>query len=221
MSSQSFQPTIGIISKEPQNQRYIEEVESRGGLAKIICPEIPISSNHDLNSIDGIIVADHMSNPKLTTTRKLTYNDDILLFLQDCLAREIPFLGIGEGMLTLNDLFTGYDRQNLGYINPSSLAHSQNSTVQIFVPPGTKLASIIGCGGFFKVDRMDHPKLPLSRISKSLMVNAYSLDGTWSEGIESIKHPWAIGINWIPYPHDQTSRAFTSLFSSLVHCSSK
>ena len=221
MSSQSFQPTIGIISKEPQNQRYIEEIESRGGLAKIIRCEIPISSNDHLDSIDGIIVADHMSNPRLTTTQKLTYDDKILPFLQDCLTREIPFLGIGEGMLTLNYLFTKYDMQNVGYTIPSPSVHSQDRMVQIFVPPGTKLASIIGCGGFFKVDRLDHPKLPLSKISKSLMVNAYSLDGTWGEGIESIKHPWAIGINWIPYPHDQASRAFTSLFSSLVHCSNK
>tara|TARA_B100000029_G_scaffold430382_1_gene441307 strand:+ start:26 stop:688 length:663 start_codon:yes stop_codon:yes gene_type:complete len=220
MSPYACKPTIGIISKEPQNQRYIEEIESRDGLAKVIRPNIPISSNDHLNSIDGIIVADHMSNPRLPITQKPAY-DEVLLFLQDCLARKIPFLGIGEGMLTLNHLFTEYDSENIGYANPASSIHSQDRTVQIFVPPGTKLASIIGCGGFFKVDRMDHPKLPLSRISKSLMVNAYSLDGTCSEGIESIKHPWAIGINWIPYPHDQSSRAFTALFSSLVHCANK
>ena len=220
MSPQPCQPTIGIISKEPQDQRYIAEIESRDGLAKVIRLDMPISSNDQLDSIDGIIVADHMSNPRLPIAEKPAY-DEVLLFLQDCLARKIPFLGIGEGMLTLNHLFTEYDGENIGYTNPASSIHSQDRTVQIFVPPGTKLASIIGCGGFFKVDRMDHPKLPLSRISKSLMVNAYSLDGTWGEGIESIKHPWAIGINWIPYPHDQSSRAFTALFSSLVHCANK
>ena len=175
MSPQPCQPTIGIISTEPQDQRYIEEIESRDGLAKVIRPDMPISSNDHLDSIDGIIVADHMSNQRLPTAQKPAY-DEVLLFLQDCLARKIPFLGIGEGMLTLNHLFTEYDGENIEYTNPVSSIHSQDRMVQIFVPPGTKLASIIGCGGFFKVDRMDHPKLPLSRISKSLMVNAYSLD---------------------------------------------
>ena len=221
MSINAPQPTIGIITAGPQTQRYIDEIESRGGLARIIHSGTPIPSNDHLDPIDGLIVADHITNPRVTIPHKPEYHGEIQSFLQSSLTRKIPFLAIGKGMLTLNCLFTEHEGHNTAYNSSSNPVHSQSNLAQIFVPPGTKLASIIGCGGFFKVDRLDCPKLPLASISKNLMANAYSLHGTWIEGLESINHPWAIGVNWQPYPHDQSSRAFTSLFSSLVHCANK
>ena len=221
MTSNSSQPTIGILSEGPQTPRFIEEIENRGGIARIIHPDTPTQSKDHLSPIDGIILANHMNDRSVTISQRITYNDELLSFLQNSLTRKIPFLAIGEGMLTLNHLFPKSQAQNIARDSSLDTEPTQDSLAQIFVPPGSKLASIIGCGGFFKVDRLDCPRLPLASISKNLMVNAYSLHGTWIEGIESINHPWAIGINWLPYPNDQSSRAFTSLFSSLLHCANK
>ena len=100
MSSQPFQPTIGIISKEPQNQRYIEEIESRDGLAKVIHPDLPISSNDHLDSIDGIIVADHMSNPRLPIAQKPKL-DKIMenAGRSECLRTSIANSRLGSGIV--------------------------------------------------------------------------------------------------------------------------
>ena len=215
-------PTIGIVAKESQTRRYVTEVENRGVLSRLIQPTTRLPSDHSEDSIDGLIFADKLLCSKLSDPEKSKSALTYLQFLQNCFHRKIPILAIGEGMHALHSVFQDSPIESPSE-ETSSLVQIPRSdpNTQIFISPGSKLAAIIGCGGFFRVDILNCPKFPLQTINKQFMVNAYSFQRNWIEGIEGTEHPWAIGINWLPWPDDKSSRAFITLFSSLVHCASK
>ena len=213
-------PTIGIIAKESQIRRYVEEVENRGALSRLIQPRTGLPSYHSEDPIDGLIFADKLLYSKLPNLEKSKSAWTNLQFLQNFLHRRIPILAIGEGMHALHNVFQHLPTEGPPEETPSLLQIPRcDPNTQIFISPGSKLAAIIGCGGFFKVDILNCPKFPMQTINRRFMVNAYSLQRNWIEGIEGTQHPWAIGINWLPWPTDKSSRAFIALFSSLIHCS--
>ncbi len=133
------------------------------------------------------------------------------------LERDLPILGVCRGMQLLNVAFGGSLMPDIPHHcaqedeeGPSCIYHS------IYLSPGTKLAAILGMGGFFKVNSYHQDGLKDSHRSARLLTSAYSLEDGVVEGLESPEHSWVIGVQCRPHRQDEVSRVFSNLFQSFL-----
>ncbi len=144
--------------------------------------------------------------------------DDMeMALLRHALDRDIPVLAICRGMQLLNVAFGGKLIQDL----PDHRAEHQNGRWesvyhQTYLAPGTRIAAVLGVGGFFRLNSRHHQGLREPQKSPDLLASAYSLGDGIIEALESPTHRWVLGIQCHPEREDETPRAFARLFQRLV-----
>ena len=84
---------------------------------------------------------------------------------------------------------------------------------EIYVAPGSRLAKVLGAGGFVRVNSYHHQGLFEAQRSPRLMSIAYTLDDGLIEGLESPEHSWVIGLQCHPELQDEVPRSFANLFA--------
>ena len=131
-------------------------------------------------------------------------------------------LCICKGMLTLNLVTNG---------KPSINIHKHNATTQkderissyhhIYISPGSKLATIVGSGGFVRVNSRHDKGISVSQKSPTLLASAYSLEDGIIEAVESPYHNWVIGVQFHPERRREIPPHFDRLFDALVIAASR
>ncbi len=134
--------------------------------------------------------------------------------LQYALERDMPVLAICRGMQLLNVAFGGKLLQDIpGHraelVEDGRWASARHS---IYLSPGSKLAAILGMGGFFRVNSRHHQGLREAQKSPRLLASAYSLEDGIIEGLESPEHSWVVGVQCHPERQEEVPPAFKNLF---------
>ena len=133
------------------------------------------------------------------------------------LEHDMPVLAICRGMQLLNVAFGGRLLQDVPEHrverNNGSEASAHHS---IYLSPGSKLAAILGMGGYFKVNSRHRQGLREAQKSPRLLASAYSLEDGIIEGLESPEHSWVVGVQWHPERQSEVPKVFANLFASFV-----
>ena len=87
---------------------------------------------------------------------------------------------------------------------------------RIFIAPGSKLAAIVGAGGFVRVNSLHSEAIREPQKSPAMLASAYSVEDAVIEAIESPAHDWAIGVQFQPERSGELPRQFERLFQGLV-----
>ena len=224
---------IAVTSHQPRNaKRYVEAIEKAGGEARLVLPGHTSPTNNPIPSdllggASGLLLPGGPDlDPQLygeaidpQTPLELSREQDHLELsaLHQALELDLPVLAICRGMQLLNVAFGGKLLQDIdGHRLEGNNGSWAPSHHQVYVSPGSKLAAILGMGGFFRVNSIHHQGLRDAQRSARLLASAYSLEDGLVEGLESPEHSWVIGIQWHPERAEEVPKSFASLFASFV-----
>ena len=144
---------------------------------------------------------------------------DILEFglLQYALGHDMPVLAICRGMQLLNVAFGGKLLQDIpGHKVERVDGRWASAHHSIYLSPGSKLAAILGRGGFFRINSLHHQGLREAQRSPRLLASAYSLEDAIIEGLESPEHSWVVGVQCHPERQDEVPKIFANLFQAFA-----
>ena len=221
-------PTVTITAtSEKEAQKYMEAVQWAGGQV-LLCT---------LRGGDGLVAALEQSGglmliggpdihpsmygqvPQAQAGLELSEKRDDLdkRALAYALEHDMAVFAICRGMQVLNVAFGGglipdlpghrMERKDGAWIP----AHHS-----IYISPGSKLAAVIGSGGFSKVNSLHHQGLREAQKSPRLLASAYSLEDGIIEGLESPEHDWVIGLQCHPERMKEVPLSFRYLFQGFV-----
>ena len=229
----SQRPIIGVTAlKEQEALRYQEAVERAGGSTLILCPDTFDSASIALTRITGLLISGgpeidptlygEVQNPKANLKISRQRDDMELGLLRTALEKDMPVLAICRGMLVLNIVMGGRLIQDIAGHKAENEDNEPESTYhRIYISPGSKLAAILGSGGFVKVNSRHHQGIREAQKSPLLLASAYSLEDGLIEGLESPRHTWAIGVQCHPEKRLECPPHFDRLFETLVRQSER
>ncbi len=176
-------------------------LEGMGGLLVIGGPDFDSPSYGDtLDPQTGLEVCQRPSMPELG-------------LLGEALDRDMPVLGVGGGMQLLNVYFGGSVIPDIaGHGTEWKDGRWVSARHNIYLSPGSKLAAILGMGGFFRVNSRHRQGLREAQRAPSLLASAYSLEDGVVEGLESPAHRWVVGVQCHPERQREVPPAFKNLF---------
>lgn len=207
---------------------YRDAIEKAGGSSLILSPDTFGSVDGALDRLAGLLVSggpdidpllygeapDHKANLDEINPQ---HDAMELSLLKAALERDMPVLAICRGMQTLNVVMNGKLVQDLpGHKVENRNGEWESAYHRIYISPGSKLAAIVGSGGFVKVNSRHHQGIRQAQMSPFLLASAYSLDDGLIEALEGPRHSWVIGVQWHPERVDEVPRQFQNLFLGLV-----
>ena len=222
-------PLIGISSpNEQEAERYCEAISSRGYDHIVIGPTGGKTLPEHLHGViltGGLDIGPNIygedTDPEADVRISSERDEWEIPILKQALANNMPILGICRGMQLLNVVFGGKliqdlsGHRNIEYPDDKSVFH------QIYLSPGTKLAAIMGSGGFIRVNSQHHQGLGEAQKAPSLLASAYSLDDGIIEAIESPNHDWVIGVQWHNEIEEELYKTFGNIFQAFLERSDR
>ena len=219
---------VAVTSTNEQNAReYIQALDS-GARTRLVLPqELCLPPDGLLEGVGGLLLTGgpdiaprnygEVPDPedRLEVSRDL---DSLEMgLLQYALEHDMPVLAICRGMQLLNLAFGG----RLIHDIPGHKAELKDgcwASVKhsIYLSPGSKLAAILGTGGFFRVNSRHHQGIREAQKAPRLLASSYSLEDGIIEGLESPKHSWVVGVQCHPELHDEVPKSFANLFAAFV-----
>ena len=144
-------------------------------------------------------------------------SDSAIALLRAALDDDLPVYAVGDGMHLLNTAFGGKPAQAV----PEHIAVDENASVtsayhHIYIAPGSRLAAVVGSGGFVRVNSRHHTGIREAQKSPLLLASAYSLEDGVIEALESSRHRWVIGAQFRPERRMEVPPHFDRLFQSLL-----
>jgi gamma-glutamyl-gamma-aminobutyrate hydrolase PuuD len=140
-----------------------------------------------------------------------------LPLLGAALALDMPVLGICRGMQALNVAMGGGLVRDLpGHSASETDGKEAAAFHHIYIAPGSKMAAIVGSGGFVKVNSLHHQGVIEAKKSPRLLASAYSVEDGVIEALESPDHDWVIGVQFHPERRMEVPPQFDRLFWGLV-----
>ena len=222
---------MGMIAVTSINSRnvlkYQEAAERAGAQVRVLTPHKNTRIDEMLHGVGGLLLTGgpdidpvlYGDIPDKTASLELAPALDQLEYtlLDHALAVDMPVLAICRGMQLLNVAFGGKLIQDI----PHHRSRSKNGMVrseyhQIYLSPGSKLAAILGMGGFFRVNSIHHQGLREAQKATRLLASAYSLEDGLIEGLESPEHDWVVGIQCRPERIKEVPKIFINLFTAFV-----
>ena len=195
-------PTVAIrpmAGADPST--CVASVERAGGLPVMVAAE----HAPEPSTFDGLVVFGEESADEATG------------LLTSALDSDLPVLCIGAGLHALNLAAGG---KPVREVDGHALAHegdeAESSYHRIFISPGSKLAAVVGSGGFVRVNSRHPVGLKEADKSRLLRASAYSLDDGIIEALESTDDRWIIGVQFHPERRGELPPHFDRLFQSLV-----
>ena len=131
---------------------------------------------------------------------------------------DLPIYGVGRGMHVLNvALGGGLLRSVDGHCPaPHENEDSKPAYHHIYISPGSKLAAVVGSGGFVRVNSRHRAGMREAQKSPYLLASAYSLEDGLIEALESPSHRWVIAVQFSPQIRMEIPPHFDRLFQSLA-----
>ncbi len=214
MCAPASKPRIGIISTSAsQSLGFSEVIRKNGGRPFVIKSD----KFHDgpIEHIAGLIVGE------LNKCGTWSYSK-VTELLMNAIHIDMPVLCVSEGMHLLNIILGGKTPQQ---VDEHGLCEENGERISsfhhIFISPGSKLAAIVGSGGFVRVNSRHINALSESQKASSLLASAYSLKDGMIEALESPDHGWILGVQFRPEIRKEIPPHFDRLFQSLIDRSGK
>lgn len=209
-------------------KNYSDCVIKAGGVP-IMIPYTSESIDEIIDVIDGLIIPGgdedihpQFYNEEITSSKVKTNNGRAgfeLKLLKRALERDMPFLGICNGMQILNVACGGSLIQHIPDYHSSNINHEQPVPKDvpshlININTGTILAGLAANNLQTNVNSTHHQAV--KDLGRNLIVSAVAPDGI-VEAIESTVHNYAIGVQW--HPEYLNSDLDFNLFKNLVRFS--
>ena len=214
-------PVIAVTaSNEQAAQPYISALEKRSADVRLFLPGQDISPERPLDGATALLLTGgpdidpslygQPSHEKAEPPSQPRDQMELAL-LRHALALDLPVYGICRGMQLLNVAFGGSLIQDLpGHRKAPGDNH------MVFLSPGSKLAAIIGSGGFMRLNSRHHQGLRDAQRASQLLGAAYSLGDGIIEALESPAHDWVIGVQCHPEVETEVPSAFRRVFQAFV-----
>ena len=143
---------------------------------------------------------------------------DAVGLLRAALADDMPVLAIGGGMQALNIALGG---KAAALVHTAEHPHAPDAEGasayhHIYIAPGSRLAAVVGSGGFVRVNSRHSRGLREAHKARALLASAYSLEDGVIEALESPRHRWVFGTQFRPERGMELPPHFQRLFQSLV-----
>ena len=201
-------PVIGILTSKTHREatHSLAAVRRAGG-----DPLLWTSSEAPPESVDGLVV----SAAPITGGHAQGAGRDAGDWASWALERGLPLLATGGGFLALNVALGG----SMAEVDDHAADTGDGEEPayhRIFIAPGSKLAAIVGSGGFVRVNSRHAFGVREAQKAPGLLATAYSLEDGIIEALESPEHPWAIGVQFDPERRGELPPHFDRLYSSLV-----
>ncbi len=221
-------PVIGLtINNTSYAKEYAAAIERSGGRPWLILPGHDLSPKDTAARMDGLLVCGgedihprwygHEPQPGVELTLNEARDDAELPVLEAALDADLPTLGICRGMQALNVVMGGELLQHIE--NHSGTSDGDNHVSdyhRIFITPGSLLASVVGSGGFVRVNSIHHQAVREAQKAPGLLASAYSLEDGYVEALESPTHSWVLAVQFHPERRKEIPPHFDRLFDRLV-----
>ena len=234
-----MRPVVGVTSDYDTGKRfsvftyycrrtYISALADSGALPIILPTTLDMEAIKGMGEmLDGLLVTGggHDIDPSLYGEDKVAPLGEIkgersqfeLAITRIMMELGRPVLGICNGIQVINVACGGSLIQDIPSQVPASLPHRQKETRQetsheVEILEGTKLASILGAGRMM-VNSLHHQAV--KDLGEGLIINAKAPDGI-IEGVEAPQRPFIIGVQWHPEDLYKTDPKMKALFSSFV-----
>jgi gamma-glutamyl-gamma-aminobutyrate hydrolase PuuD len=161
----------------------------------------------DLSIFDGLLLS-------------CGHSEAVARLLNDAIAAGMPVLCVGQGMHALNRALGGkgaYSVAGHGSRKKAGAAEDAPAYHRIFIPPGARLASIVGSGGFVRVNSRHATGITEAQKSPSLRASAYGLEDGVIEALESPTHENLLAVQFNPERASELPPHFLRLFQWLVN----
>ena len=143
--------------------------------------------------------------------------DDEVALMRAVLDCDMPIYAIGGAMLTLNIALGGLPPLPLDNHAAADCGDESASEYHhIYIAPGSRLAAVVGSGGFVRVNSRHRRGIREAQKSAWLLASAYSLEDGAIEALESARHRWVIGVQFRPERRMELPPHFHRLFQSLA-----
>lgn len=131
---------------------------------------------------------------------------------------DLPIYGVARGMHILNVALGGGLLQDVDghFPTPSEDGDPKPAYHHIYISPGSKLAAVVGSGGFVRVNSRHRVGMREAQKSPYLLASAYSLEDGLIEALESANHRWVIAVQFSPQYRMEIPPHFERLFQSLA-----
>ena len=205
------QPVIAITTgSEDDGRLYCDLISRCGGVPLLITPD-SIGRHDQLGLVGGLLLGN--APAEFDNGASLVLRDTMTRLLPTVLDFDLPVVAVGDGMHSLNMAMggqaplpvTGHEGDEDG-----STRH------HIYVAPGSKLASIVGAGGFVRVNSLHRMGMRDAQRSPDLMTAAYSVEDGIIEAVESPDYSLVIGVQFRPDRPREVPPNFDNLFHLLV-----
>ena len=226
-------PVIALTSSTRQfAESYADGVERADGEPWVVTPDDDISTNIVLERADGLVLCGgedvHPSwyGEEPLTDVEMEYNaarDSLEIpLLKAALDVDFPVYAISRGVQVLNVTLGGRLIQHMeGHSAYEEDGEELSQYHRIYISPGSKLAAVVGSGGFVRVNSRHHQAIKEPQKSSELLASAYSLEDGYIEALESPGHRWVIGVQFDPERRMEVPPHFDRLFQSLVERASE
>ena len=221
-------PILGVAAANPEYaEAYADAVERSGGRPRVILPEHSQQPEHTLARLGALLaVGEDGADPKGSAEgpERRTGPDegpepvlDHARLIEAALEADLPLLCVSLGMQVLNGAMGGKPARSVSGHGPYQQDGQEVSAYhRIFISPGSKLAAVVGSGGFVRVNSRHNTGLVDAQRSPLLVASAYSLEDGIIEALESPDHRWVIGVQFHPERRNELPPHFGRLFQSLV-----
>ena len=141
-----------------------------------------------------------------------------IALVRAALDADLPIYGVGRGMHVLNVSLGGRLLQSVDghYPAPHENEDPKPAYHHIYISPGSKLAAVVGSGGFVRVNSRHRSGVREAQKSPNLIASAYSLEDGLIEALESPNHKWVIAVQFSPQRRMEIPPHFERLFQSLA-----
>lgn len=144
-------------------------------------------------------------------------SDAEVALMRVALDRDMPIYAIGGAIHTLNVALGG--KPPLPIDNHAAVDCGDESASEyhhIYIAPGSRLAAVVGSGGFVRVNSRHRRGIREAQKSAWLLASAYSLEDGVIEALESARHRWVIGVQFRPECRMELPPHFHRLFQSIA-----
>ena len=209
-------PVIAIaVDLTPDAEALSDAILRADGTPWRVPPDRELTPEDALGRVGGLLIASGPSRePGRDGGPRRALDSLYAGLLTAAVEKDMPVLGVGDGMLSLNLAFGGASRIEVPGHAPD--VDGKSAYHRIYIAPGSRLAAIVGSGGFVRVNSRHQGGIKEAQKSPRLLASAYSLDDGVIEAVESTDHDWVIGIQFRPERRLETPPHFDRLFQGLV-----
>ena len=198
-------PTVGLLADGDEVARECAaSIQRLGGRALRVDGDEGENPDVLLGLVDAFVCCDDAGG-----------GQSAIELLRAALDDDMPIYALGEGMHLLNTAFGGKPAESVGE-HSGDREDGESAFHHIYIAPGSRLAAVVGSGGFVRVNSRHNKGIREAQKSRWLLASAYSLEDGVIEALESSRHRWVIGVQFRPERRMEVPPHFDRLFQSLL-----